>query len=309
MSNIVVVTFYKFFDFTDCRERRVPIQTVCDENGIKGTILLATEGINSTIAGTREGIDTVLHYLREDPRLADLTWKESYHDEIPFYRMKVKVKREIVSLGMPEVNPNKKKVGTYVPPQEWNTVISDPEVLVIDTRNSFEYQVGTFQRAVNPHTKSFREFPTYVQQELDPQKYKKVAMFCTGGIRCEKATAYMLENGFEQVYHLQGGILQYLADVPEEESLWQGECFVFDERVSVDHHLKKGVYELCYGCHHPLTPADRQSPHYEEGVCCPYCHDTLSEDKKARARERQKQIRLAKERGETHIGRRFEPSK
>lgn len=273
---------------------------------IKGTLLLAEEGINGTVAGSREGIDALLTYLKKDPRLADLDHKESFADEMPFYRMKVRLKKEIVTLGVPGVDPNE-KVGTYVAPQDWNAIISDPEVVVIDTRNSYEYDIGTFKGAVDPKTETFREFPEYVSRNLDPQKHKKVAMFCTGGIRCEKASSFMLQQGFEEVYHLQGGILKYLETVPEEESLWEGECFVFDERVSVKHGLHEGSYEFCRACRQPIGEKEKASPLYQHGVSCPHCHGTKSEEQLKSAAERQKQIDLAKKRGEKHIGTVFTP--
>ncbi len=252
MAKIIVVTFYKFVPLDDAKNLRVQLSDICNKNGVKGTILLASEGINGTISGSRDGIDAVLTILRSDPRFADLEHKEAVHKEMPFLRMKVKLRREIVTLGVEGIDP-RKDAGIYVPPKEWNTVISDPDTLVIDTRNDYEYVVGSFKGAVNPKTKSFREFPDYVQQQLDPQKHKKVAMFCTGGIRCEKATAFMRQQGFKEVYHLRGGILKYLEEVPTSESLWQGDCFVFDERVAVDHHLEKGRFRLCKKCGNPIA--------------------------------------------------------
>ena len=253
-----------------------------------GTILLAMEGINGTIAGTPAAIERVLGMLRADQRLQDLEPKWSWAETHPFERMKVKLKREIVTLGQPTANPTA-QVGIYLKPQEWNQVIADPEVLVIDTRNDYEVQVGSFEGAVNPQTDSFREFPEYVQRHLDPQRHKQVAMFCTGGIRCEKATSYLLSQGFEQVYHLQGGILKYLEEIPEEDSHWQGECFVFDERVTVRHGLKPGSYELCWGCGHPISAADKAADSYEVGVSCPHCWEDLTPEKQARLRHRWQQ--------------------
>ncbi|MEP7235029.1 MAG: rhodanese-related sulfurtransferase, partial [Ignavibacteriota bacterium] len=219
---IVVIAFYKFVALPDHEEIRIPLRTFCQEHGVMGTILLASEGINGTIAGTREGIDTVLDHLRIDGRFADLEWKESYYDEIPFEKMKVRLKREIVGLGVPQVDPLR-KVGTYVPPEEWNELISDPDVIIVDTRNNFEVELGTFKGAIDPKTKAFREFPKFVEEHLASKKHTKIAMFCTGGIRCEKASSYLLDNGFEEVYHLQGGILKYLENIPKEESLFEGE--------------------------------------------------------------------------------------
>ena len=300
MSEVVVAALYKFVSLPDFHEIREPLLEVCQAAGVKGTLLLAHEGINGTIAGSREGIDAVLAHLRSDPRMADLEHKESYDDHMPFYRMKVKLKKEIVTMGVEGIDPND-VVGTYVKPADWNALIEDPEVLVIDTRNDYEYGIGSFRGAVDPHTTTFREFPAWVRENLDPGKQRKVAMFCTGGIRCEKASAFMLKEGFEEVYHLEGGVLKYLEEVPREESTWEGECFVFDNRVAVNHELEKGQYDQCYGCRHPITEADKLSDKYEKGVCCPGCYDSLSDDQKARFAERQKQVELAKARGEAHI--------
>lgn len=298
---IIVAALYKFASLENFREIQPALLKKAIELGIKGTLLLAKEGINGTIAGSRESIDAILAYIRQDARLASLEHKESHADEMPFYRMKVKLKKEIVTMGVPDVDPNQ-KVGTYVKPQDWNNIISDPEVILIDTRNDYEFDIGTFKGAVDPHTRTFREFPDYVAKNLDPTKHKKVAMFCTGGIRCEKASSYMVSQGFAEVYHLQGGILKYLEEVPPEESLWQGECFVFDQRVAVRHGLEIGDYDQCHACRHPLSPTEMQSPHYQPGVSCPYCHDTLSPEKKASVAERHRQMQLAKARGESHLG-------
>lgn len=299
---IVVAALYQFAPLDDCAELREALEQVCDTNGLKGTLLLAAEGINGTIAGTRAGIDAVLAWLRSDPRLAALEHKESLHDVQPFYRMKVRLKKEIVTLGVPGIDPNV-QVGQYVAPKDWNALIQDPEVVVVDTRNHYECAVGIFQGAIDPETTTFREFPEYVDQHLDPARHKKVAMYCTGGIRCEKATALMLSKGFAEVFHLQGGILKYLEEVPESESLWQGECFVFDERVTVGHGLVPGDYELCRGCRMPVSAEDRQSPDFRPGVCCPRCKDQLTEDKAARCAERHRQVELAAARNELHVGR------
>ena len=236
MNEIVVIAFYKFVPLEDYVELRLPLHAACKKLGLKGTVLLASEGINGMLGGSREAIDGILQYLKTDDRFSNLEHKESYTSEVPFLKLKIRLKREIVALGVPEVSPLK-QVGIYVAPNQWNELISDPEVIVVDTRNSFEYEHGTFKGAVDPKTKRFRDFPTFVEKELDPSKDKKVAMFCTGGIRCEKATSYLLEKGFEKVYHLQGGILKYLEEIPKEESLFQGECFVFDERIALDHDL------------------------------------------------------------------------
>jgi len=299
--NIIVAALYHFATLDDYQIMREPLQQFCIEHDIKGSLLLANEGINGTVAGSRDDIDALLSHLRSDTRLQGLEHKESIATTWPFYRMKVKLKKEIVTLGVEGVSPTV-CVGTYVEPQAWNAVIADPDVLVIDTRNDYEYEIGTFKGALDPDTTAFRQFPEYVQAKCDPLKHKKVAMFCTGGIRCEKASAYMLQQGYEEVFHLKGGILKYLEEVPEEESLWEGECFVFDDRVTVKHGLKEGDYELCRGCRWPLAEADKQSEHYEEGVCCERCHDVLTADKRSRLEERKKQTRLAKERGVPHLG-------
>ena len=301
MNPVVVAALYKFVTLDDFHAMREPLLDVCLASGTRGTLLLAREGINGTIAGSREGIDQVLAYLRSDPRLSDLGHKESQDAHMPFYRMKVKLKKEIVTMGVAGVDPNV-RVGTYVTPQEWNDLVQDPEVIVIDTRNDYECDIGSFRGAVDPRTKNFREFPAFVRDKLDPGVHKKVAMFCTGGIRCEKASAFMLNEGFDEVYHLQGGILKYLEEMPPEESAWEGECFVFDNRVSVDHHLEKGQYDQCYGCRHPIIEEDKRSGKYELGVCCPRCYDELTPDQKLRFRERQKQVELAAQRGEPHVG-------
>ncbi|BAY34730.1 rhodanese domain-containing protein [Nostoc carneum NIES-2107] len=287
----VVVALYKFVSLPDFAEKRESLLSYCQQQGIKGTILLAEEGINGTIAGSRQAIDAVLEFLRSDPRLTDIEYKESYATTPPFERMKVRLKSEIVTLGLPEVDPNE-QVGIYVDPQEWNQLISDPEVTVIDTRNDYEVKIGTFTRAQNPQTQIFREFPEYVRQNLDPEKHKKVALFCTGGIRCEKASSFMLSQGFTEVYHLKGGILKYLEEVPAEESLWEGECFVFDERIAVRHGLEEGTYDMCESCGRPISEADKASPKYEEGITCPYCFDDLTEEKRVRQQEKRRQFLL-----------------
>ena len=301
MSNIVVAALYKFVSLPDFHELREPLLDHCLAQNIRGTLLLAEEGINGTVAGSREAIDSLLAYLKADPRLADLSHKESFDSSQPFYRMKVKLKKEIVTMGIDGIDPNE-VVGTYVKPKDWNALISDPDVVVIDTRNDYEVEIGTFKGAVDPKTESFRQFPEYVRQNYNPEKHKKVAMFCTGGIRCEKASAFMKREGFEEVYHLEGGILKYLEEVDQPDSLWQGECFVFDNRVSVKQGLEPGEYALCHGCRWPITDADRQSEKYEEGVSCPACHDTLTDEQRQRFRDRQKQIELARQRNVPHVG-------
>jgi len=300
-SGVVVAALYKFVSLEDYKALREPLLDICLRAGTRGTLLLAREGINGTIAGTREAIDTVLDYLHSDRRMEGLEHKESFDDHMPFYRMKVKLKKEIVTMGVEAIDPNE-VVGTYVEPRDWNALVNDPEVVLIDTRNDYEYGIGSFRGALDPKTTTFREFPAYVRQNLDPARHKKVAMFCTGGIRCEKASAFMLKEGFEEVYHLQGGILKYLEEVPENESIWEGECFVFDNRVAVNHKLEKGHYDQCYGCRHPITEQDKLSDKYQKGVCCPRCYQSLSEDQKDRFAERQKQIELAAARGEVHVG-------
>ena len=305
MERYIVAALYKFAPLDNLDTMREAVLRACKEHDICGTLLLAHEGINGTIAGSREGIDAILAFLRSYPALKDLEHKESYAEGEPFYRMKVRIKKEIVTIGIPEVNPNE-VVGTYLNPEEWNKVISEPDTILIDTRNDYEVKVGTFKGAINPQTETFREFPDYVKQHFDNQKHKKVAMFCTGGIRCEKASAYMKKLGFEEVYHLKGGILKYLETMPEEKSLWQGECFVFDQRVTVRHGLELGTYELCPSCRHPLNAQDKPSPKFIEGVACPLCHDRLTPAQMASAAERQKQIKLAELRGEKHIGAQYE---
>jgi UPF0176 protein len=296
-----VAALYRFVRLEDYQNLRAPLLAFCDARGIRGTLLLAEEGINGTIAGTPRAISEVLAYLRSDDRLADLECKFSYNTDRPFLRMKVKLKKEIVTMGRPGIDPNQ-SVGRYASPEQWNALVDDPDCLVIDTRNDYEVEIGTFQGAINPNTTSFREFPEWVEENLDPSKHKKVAMFCTGGIRCEKSTSLLVSMGFEDVWHLQGGILNYLEKTPVEQTRWNGECFVFDSRVSVDHHLEKGRYDQCYACRFPIDDAQKASDLYVPGVSCPRCHDAHSEQQKRRFTERQKQISLARARGETHIG-------
>jgi UPF0176 protein len=301
MAEIVVCALYKFVTLDDYQTMKQPLLDFMLKNEVRGTLLLAKEGINGTVAGLCAGIDALFAYLKSDPRLVELSYKESYTNNAPFMRSRVKLKREIVTMGVEGIDP-KRVVGTYVKPKDWNQLISAPDVLLVDTRNDYEVQVGTFKHAINPKTDSFREFPDYVKTHLDPQKHKKVAMFCTGGIRCEKSTAFLKEQGFEEVYHLEGGILKYLEDVPEEESLWQGDCFVFDDRVTVNHKLEKGDYDQCHACRLPITEEDKQSPLYQRGVSCPHCYDKTTDEQKQRFAEREKQIQLARLRGEAHIG-------
>jgi UPF0176 protein len=299
--SVVVAALYRFAALEDFESLRQPLLALMQQQQVRGTLLLAREGINGTIAGSREGIDAVLNWLRADPRLAQLEAKESLAAENPFYRSKVKLKREIVTMGIEDIDP-RHIVGTYVKPQDWNRLISDPEVLLIDTRNQYEVQIGTFRNAVNPATESFREFPDYVQQNLDPQRHKKVAMFCTGGIRCEKSTAYLKQQGFDEVFHLEGGILKYLEEVPENETLWEGECFVFDNRVTVNHRLEKGSYDQCHACRMPITEQEKLSEKYHRGVSCPHCWEKNSAEQIGRYAERERQMQLARQRGESHIG-------
>ena len=300
-KNITVCALYKFVRLENFVELRAPLLKTMEENNVKGTLLLANEGINGTIAGPQSGIENVLNFLQLDERLNPITFKNSFNDENPFQRTKVKLKKEIVTMGVEGIDPTL-TVGTYVKPKDWNALISDPEVLLVDTRNDYEIEIGTFKNAVNPNTTTFREFPDYVKQNLNNTKHKKVAMFCTGGIRCEKSTAYMKEQGFDEVYHLEGGILKYLEEVPKEETMWEGECFVFDGRVAVDHDLNKGQYDQCFACRMPITEEEKQSEHYVRGVSCPKCIDKISDEQKARFEERERQLELAKMRGEEHIG-------
>ena len=295
MSQIVIAAFYQFVELRDYKEIQKAVLSVCEAQQIRGSILLADEGINGTIAGERAGIDAVLAYLRRDERLASMLHKESFADFIPFDRMKVRLKKEIVNLGRVDINPND-QVGTYVAPEAWNALISDPDVILIDTRNDYEVDIGTFQGAVNPNTQSFNQFPQFVNQHLDPDKQKKVAMFCTGGIRCEKATAFMLQLGFEEVYHLQGGILNYLQHISEDDSMWEGDCFVFDKRVTVNHVLAPGDVEICFHCQAVISEEDRLSEHYEVGIYCPHCFPTLNPKQRASAAEKLKQRKFAENR-------------
>ncbi len=306
MPEFIVAAFYKFIALPDFAERRAPLTAACEANGVTGTILLAEEGVNGAIAGPRGGIDAMLRALRAIPGCADLEHKESYADENPFYRAKVRLKKEIVALGRPDVSPVR-AVGEYVEPQDWNALISDPGTVVIDTRNDYEFAIGSFEGAIDPQTKSFREFPVWFEKFRREHDGVKIAMYCTGGIRCEKSTALAKLVGVENVYHLKGGILKYLETVPREESLWRGECFVFDNRVSVTHDLSPGSYDLCRACRRPLGEEAKASPDYVEGVSCPKCIDEHTEERRRDFAERQKQIELARTRGEKHIGAKREP--
>ena len=301
MPQIVVCALYKFVTLENYQSMRQPLHDVMEKNHVRGTLLLASEGINGTIAGSRQAINTVITWLQSDARLAELECKESITDTIPFYRTKVKLKKEIVTMGVEGIDP-RQVVGTYVNAVDWNLLIDDPDVLVIDTRNDYEFQVGTFKNAINPNTQSFRDFPQYVKENLDAAKHKKVAMFCTGGIRCEKSTAFLKQQGFDEVYHLKGGILKYLEEMPVDNTRWEGECFVFDERVTVNHHLEKGRYDQCNACRSPITQEDKANEKYQQGVSCPHCFNHVTPEQKARFSEREKQMALAKERGESHLG-------
>lgn len=296
----IVAALYKFVHLPDYVQLRDTLYNTMVANKVKGTLLLAEEGINGTICGHREGVDAVKAWLDNEGRFAGLSYKESEAAEPAFYRTKVKLKKEIVTMGVEGINPAH-IVGTYVKGEQWNQLISDPDTLVIDTRNAYEVAIGTFERAVNPDTTTFREFPAWAAKNLDKKRHKKVAMFCTGGIRCEKSTAFLKEQGFEEVYHLDGGILKYLEEMPSEKSLWQGECFVFDQRVAVKHGLEQGSYDQCYACRMPLSAEQMADAKYVKGLSCPHCYDQTTEEQKAAFAERQKQVELAKLRGEKHI--------
>ncbi len=305
---ITVAALYQFTPFDDLEKIKTPLFAKCEEAGTRGTLLLAKEGINGTIAGSAGAITQVVDYIRSLPGCADLEVKYSYASEMPFIRMKVRVKREIVTMGEPDIDPTA-SVGSYVDPHDWNALISDPDVVVIDTRNDYEVDVGTFKGAVDPHTTSFREFPAWFREHREEllDGKKKVAMFCTGGIRCEKSTSFLRQEGVDEVYHLKGGILKYLEEVPEKDSLWEGDCFVFDERVTVKHGLEQGEYSLCRACRHPVSEADMASDDWEDGVSCPHCIGTRSEAQISRYAERQKQVELARKRGTRHVGEDYVP--
>jgi len=307
-ARYLTAALYQFVDLPDFGALREPIQLACEQHGVKGTLLLAPEGINGTIAGTEAGVHAVLAHLRADPRLARLPHKESWSDQPPFLRLKVRLKKEIVSLHVPGLDPNK-TVGQYVKPADWNALLADPALLLIDTRNDYEVAIGSFPGAVNPNLKTFTELPAWLDAQPQLQgaggKKTKVAMFCTGGIRCEKSTALLKMRGFDEVYHLEGGILKYLEEVPPEYSTWNGACFVFDERVSVGHGLVPGPHELCRSCRWPLSPGDKASPHYVKGVSCAHCVDQRTSEEKAGLAERQRQVELAEARGDVHVGARM----
>lgn len=296
-----IAALYHFAKIEKLEEKKNSVLEMCRSHGIRGTIILAKEGVNGTISGSHDGIKTVLKHLKSWPGIDDIEIKYSFSDKSNFNRMKVKVKDEIVTMGKPNIDPTI-NAGTYVEPSDWNDLISREDVMVIDTRNTFEFDVGRFKGAVNPITKEFNQFPDWADSlSSKSDKPNAVAMYCTGGIRCEKATTYMKNIGFNEVYHLKGGILKYLEEIPENDSLWEDECFVFDQRVSLKHGLVEGDYMLCYGCQNPLSPEDRESPMFELGVSCPKCDGVLSQRDRERFRERQLQIRLARERGESHL--------
>ena len=297
-----VAAFYWFLDLKSPETFRGKLQARCDQHGLLGTVLVAAEGFNGTLAGTAEAIAAVLGWIRKElslPEAIDVRWTEA--SDAPFRRMRVRVKNEIVTLGRPDILPHK-NAGTYVDPEDWNKLIDDPDVVVVDTRNHYEIDVGTFPRAVDPGTDSFRQFPKFAEELAQSAKGKRLAMFCTGGIRCEKATALMMELGFNDVYHLRGGILNYLEQVPAEHNRWSGECFVFDTRVAVDRDLAEGGYVQCHACRRPLSSEDLESPDYREGVSCPNCIGNLDQNRESRLAERRKQVKLAEQRGDTHIG-------
>ena len=301
MTKVIVAALYHFTKFSDYKKLQDPLRKICNSEGIKGSLLIAYEGINGTISGSRSGIDAVLKHIRSMPGCSDLEHKESFASEIPFKRMKVKLKKEIVTMGQPHIDPTL-NVGNYIEPSDWNNLISRDDVIVIDTRNDYEVAIGSFDGAIDPETKSFGEFPEWWEENRSKYQDKRVAMFCTGGIRCEKSTNFLLNEGVKDVYHLKGGILKYLEEVPEKNSKWNGECFVFDSRVSVKHGLEEGIYNLCYACRMPLAPDDFKKEEFEKGVSCHLCIDSNDDERKERFRERQYQVELADKRGKHHIG-------
>ena len=302
MARLVIAALYQFVPLVDPAALAIRLKSLGRQFGLKGTLLLATEGINGTIAGSPLAVDAVIAALRAWSGVDDgLSLKLAFDHSPPFHRFKVQVKAEIVTMGLPGLDIGATR-GTYVEPGDWNRLINDPSVIVIDTRNDYEVSIGSFAGAENPGLNSFRSFPTWLENRLASGSVDRVAMFCTGGIRCEKATAWARHLGVRDVYHLKGGILKYLEDTPEEHSLWRGECFVFDERVSVGHRLEKGAYTLCRGCRRPVGPAERASSQYEEGVSCPHCHNETSPVQKARFAERRRQVELAESKSDRHIG-------
>ena len=302
-NEILVATLYKFFKVDDLVALQNQLYAICNKNNVMGTILIANEGVNGTISAKPKEIEKTLISIQEDDRFSEIEIKYSSANKQPFHKMRVRLKKEIVTIGLPEINPNK-TVGTYVRPEEWNDIISDPDVILIDTRNKFEIKIGSFKNALDPRTTSFRDFPEWVKKFKQDKENtnKKIAMYCTGGIRCEKASSLMKEEGFNEVYHLQGGILKYLEQVEKEKSLWEGECFVFDDRVCLTENLEVGSYKMCFACRMPITEDELNDDRYEEGISCLYCYDKTTKDKKERFESRQKQIELSKLRGEKHIG-------
>lgn len=300
-DKIIVAALYCFVSIKEVEGLKQQLLDCCADTDLRGTLLLAAEGVNGTIAGSRDAVDNIMIHLAAGCDLAKMEYKESYCSDNPFLRMKVKLKKEIVTIGDTSIAPSK-LVGEYVTPRQWNELILDPEVIVIDTRNEYEVAIGTFKGARDPKTTNFRQFPKYVLDNLSAQKHRKVAMFCTGGIRCEKASSYMLSQGFTKVYHLKGGVLAYLAEIPPADSLWEGECFVFDERVAVNHKLEVGSYEQCFGCRHPITAIEKAATTFVAGVSCPYCNVNTSPKQKQRFSERKLQIDIAKKQGQQHLG-------
>ena len=303
--SVQVAAFYGFTAIAELQALQAELRALAEAGGVRGTILLAEEGVNGTISGPEPGVQAVLARLRQLPGLAQLEAKFSAAPEQAFHRLKVRIKREIVTMGCPTVKPAE-QVGTYVPPQQWDVLIRDPATLVVDTRNAYEVAVGTFAGAIDPGTESFREFPAWVERELRPlveqRQPKAIAMFCTGGIRCEKSTAYLLQQGFTNVHHLQGGILRYFEEMPEAGSSWRGECFVFDRRVALNHRLEPGRYQLCHACGLPLAPADLDHPAYRPGVSCHHCIERFSDADRTRFAERQRQLGLDPQHGISQVG-------
>ncbi len=301
MKQIAVLSLYKFVEIKDTESLKERLLQKCNELNIKGTFIIASEGINGTIAASISSVEAMVAFLSIDVGFGNFERKYSYDCKIPFYRMKVKIKDEIIPLGVGGVDPSE-QVGTYVNPSDWNELVEDDGTLLVDTRNDYEAEIGTFKNALNPKTQKFRDFPEFIKERLDPKKHSRVALFCTGGIRCEKASSYMLREGFTDVYQLKGGILKYLEEVPRGQSTWEGECFVFDNRASVDHDLQNGVYELCHNCRYPVSPRDKDSEYYEEGISCSRCFDKITSSRRKSLEERNKQIELARNRGQQHLG-------
>jgi UPF0176 protein len=299
-----IITFYQFADLPDFQEWKIRLEDLGEKEKVLGTIILGKEGINATICGSEDGVRKFMAFIRADERFAEMPSRSTFTSRETFYRLRVAIRDEIVTLGVPGIDPTE-VVGQYVEPEDWNTLITDPDILLVDTRNDYEVELGTFKGALDPNTQNFSEWPDFAKDSLSNSPKRKVAMFCTGGIRCEKASSHLLQNGFDEVYHLRGGILHYLEKIDPEESQWEGECFVFHHQVSVTHGLKDGEAVLCFGCRWPLTEEDLSSPDYEKGVSCPKCHGGLSDRKRESLRERQRQIELARKRRETHIGRKM----